>query len=348
MIKSSLVSIIIVNFNGLGLLRNCLKSLEKNSYENTEIIIVDNGSRDGSIREIKNLKSKIKNLVLIENKKNLGFAEANNQAVAIANGELILLLNNDTIVEANFLKILVDKINNDSRIGVVQPKIIFLDTGRLQSGCAFLTSLGFLYYFGYGQNPSENKYNKSIPIFSANGACMLIRKKLVNKVNLFDKEFFAYYEETDFCHRVWLAGYKVIYEPASVIYHKGGQTSRKMPESFIFFHSFKNRLTSSVKNFELPELTRIVLVLIAIYLFLFVIYLVKLRFGLAKAIFNAILWNVININSTLKKRKTIQGKIRTSPDKAYLSSISRPLSIRYYLNMLQNKEVLFENEDYSD
>ena len=345
MTKSYLVSIVIVNFNGLQLLRGCLVSLKKNPYKNTEIIIVDNGSTDGSVEFIKNLKFKIGNLKLIKNKRNLGFSQANNQAIRKAKGHFVLLLNNDTVTTPNFLKVLVDKIRSDNLIGVVQPKIIFLDNKRLQSGGAFFTFLGFLYYFGYSQNPEEKKYNQAMPVFSANGACILIRKEVIDKVSLFDKDFFAYYEETDFCHRVWLAGYKVIYEPGATIYHKGGQTSKQMAESFILFHSFKNRLASSIKNFELSRLAGTVLSLVSIYLFLFFIYLTKLQFRLAMAVINALLWNVTNISSTLKKRQIIQTKMRTVADKAYLLVISRPLSMRYYLNMFLKKEVLLENED---
>ncbi|OGK30658.1 hypothetical protein A3F29_00220, partial [Candidatus Roizmanbacteria bacterium RIFCSPHIGHO2_12_FULL_33_9] len=342
--KSHLVSIIIVNFNGLQLLKECLASLKKITYKNIETIIVDNGSTDGSLEELSKKRYQTLGIKLIKNKKNLGFAEANNQAFKKALGDFILLLNNDTVVTPNFLKVLVNKINSDSLIGVVQPKVIFLDNKRLQSGGAFFTLMGFLYYFGYGQDPSEEKYNKSMQIFSGNGACILIKRKIINRVSLFDKDFFAYYEETDFCHRAWLAGYKVVYEPKATIYHKGGQTSQRMAESFIFFHSFKNRLASSIKNFESFKLLKISALLISIYLSLCVIYLIKLKPGSTVAIAHALIWNFVNINSTLEKRRIIQSKIRKVPDKAYLSLISRPLNFRYYLNMLLDKEVLLENE----
>ncbi|MBI2031244.1 MAG: glycosyltransferase family 2 protein [Candidatus Levybacteria bacterium] len=346
--KSYLVSIIIVNLNGSGLLKECLMSFKNNTYKNTEIIIVDNGSTDGSLEELSKKRYQDLNIRLIRNVKNVGFAEANNQAIPMVNGNLVLLLNNDTIVKPNFLTVLVEKIRSDRLIGVVQPKIIFLDNKRLQSGGAFFTTPGFLYYFGYGQDPEKKIYNKSMPIFSGNGACLLIRREAIKKVSLFDKDFFAYYEETDFCHRVWLSGYKVVYEPASVIYHKGGQTSQKMAESFIFFHSFKNRLASSIKNFELPTLARIVLSLVVIYLFLAIIYSIKFKLRLSIAVINALLWNVVNIDNTLKKRRVIQTKIRAVADKAYLPWISRKFNLKYYLNMFLNKEVLFENEDYPD
>ncbi len=346
MIRLPLVSVIIVNLNGKQLLKDCLASLESNAYKNIEVIIVDNGSTDGSVEFIKNFKFKFGNVKIIKNRQNMGFAHANNQAVKEAKGRLILLFNNDTVVTPSFLKSLVKSINQDNSIGVVQPKIIFYDTNRLQSGGAFLTPPGFLYYFGYGQNPKEKKYNQSMPIFSANGACILIRREVIDKITLFDKDFFAYYEETDFCHRGWLAGYQVIYEPKAVIYHKGGQTSQKMAEDFIFFHSFKNRLASSIKNFSAATLARIIPSLIIIYLSLLIIYLIKWQFRLALAVMRAIIWNVTNIRTTLKKRQNIQANIRVLDDKVYLSLVSRPLNLRYYLNMFLKKEVLLENEDY--
>lgn len=341
-----LISIIIVNLSGKYLLLECLGSLKKSTYKNMEVIVVDNGSVDDSREYLKKEKIMRRKIILIENRENLGFAEANNQGVKKAKGEYILLLNNDTVTTPDFLEVLLKKINQNSSIAVVQPKIIFYNTHRLQSGGAFFTPLGFLYYFGYGQDPKHPRYNKRMELFSANGACMLIRKSVIDEIGLFDNDFFAYYEETDFCHRVWLAGYEAMYEPTAVIFHKGSQTSRKMNSEFVYFHSFKNKLMSSIKNFESGTLLKLVPTMILLYIFLIITYLLTLQRKSAFGVIRSLAWNIFYLPRILIKREKIQ-KMRKVEDKTYLRKVSRPFNIRYYFNMFLEKEVLLENEDYS-
>src|SRR5688572_5204665 len=132
---ASLVSIIIVNYNGEKVLEDCLKSTEKISYPKVEIILVDNGSTDESL----NIVSRYKKVKLIKNDLNLGFAPANNQGDKIAKGEYILLLNNDTKVPANFLAPMIEKMELDSTIGAMQPKIYLIDqSDRLDNAGSFL------------------------------------------------------------------------------------------------------------------------------------------------------------------------------------------------------------------
>lgn len=341
-----LISIIIVNLSGKQLLLDCLKSLKKSTYKNMEVIVVDNGSVDDSKEYLKEEKIMGRKIILIENKENLGFAKANNQGIKKARGEYILLLNNDTVTTPDFLRILLEKISKDSLIAVVQPKIIFYGTRRLQSGGAFFSPPGFLYYFGYGQDPKHPRYNKQMEIFSANGACMMIKKSVIDEIGLFDNDFFAYYEETDFCHRVWLAGYEVMYEPTAVVFHKGSQTSRKMNSEFVIFHSFKNKLMSSIKNFESGTLLKLIPTMILLYIFLGIVYLLTLQTKPAFGIIRSLAWNIFYFPRILIKRGRIQ-KMRKVEDKVYLGKVSRPFNIHYYFNMFLEKEVLLENEGYS-
>lgn len=344
--KNSIVSVVIVNYNGIHLLNECFQSIQESSYQHIEVIVVDNGSTDGSVDYIK--KKKIKNMAvkIIANEHNLGFAKANNQGEKIATGEYILLLNNDAFLTEKTIEILASSLKGNNEIAVVQPKIIFSKTKKLQSGAAFLTPFGFLYYFGFGHNADDKCYNKTMDIFSANGACILIKRSIIKKAGLFDDSFFAYYEETDFCHRVLLSGKRVVYVPKTTVFHKGGQTAMILNQSFIFFHAFKNRLNSTLKNFERGTLARMLVFLFAIYVFLLLSYLIRGKLKMSAAIFSAVLWNVINFGKTLEKRKAVQYNIRAVPDKVYFNKTLRNVSIRYYYNMFLNKEVLLEEEKY--
>lgn len=339
----SLVSIIIVNWNGKENLRGCFQSLAKISYSPYEIILVDNGSNDGSVEMVKKLTKLNKRIKLIGNKENLGFAKANNQGFKKAKGKYILLLNSDTKVAPDFLTKLIGVMEKDEKISVVQPKIIFMDSKRLQAGGAFLTNTGFLYHYGYGKDPNNGKYNHRMEIFSANGSCMLVKREVIEKVGLFDPDFFCYFEETDFCWRVWLAGYKIVYVPDSVIYHKGAQSAQRLPISFIQYHSFKNRLCTYLKNFSFKNLFRIFLPHLLLCEISALAYLVTGKPGYTFAIQRAIFWNIFNLGKTFKKRSKIQQRIRQVADDAFIPLLTKKVKLSYYSYLSQGKL-----EDYEE
>src|SRR5258708_6011548 len=208
-IKMKLVSVIIANWNGQAVLKDCLDSLLKIDYLSWELILVDNGSTDGSENLLFNYPKEKLNYKLIKNTQNLGFAKANNQGAKIAKGKYLLLLNNDTKLTPDFLTKLVNRMENSSNIGVIQPKIKIMDDSRyLDNAGSFFTRIGFLQHWGFMKRDTA-EFNIETEIFSAKGACMLIRSEVVKHVGLFDDSFFSYFEESDFCWRVWLSGYKV-------------------------------------------------------------------------------------------------------------------------------------------
>lgn len=332
--RKKLVSIVIINWNGIGDLKDLLPSLKKVKYKNFETIIVDHGSTDGSIEYVKKNYPKIK---LLEKKRNLGFALGNNVGVKKAKGEYILLLNNDTIVKPDFLGRLVVGLEEEN-IGVVQPKIIFADSKKLQSAGTYFTNTGFLYHVGYNKDPNLAKYNKRKEIFSANGSCMLIKREVIEKVGLFDKDFFLYFEETDFCWRVWLAGYKIIYEPKAVILHKGGRATKRLPSSFVNFHSFKNRINTLIKNLGTFELMKV----LPVHLFLCQVASISFlaRGGIKVALLtqHAIFWNIFNLGRTLKKRKRVQEKIRKVGDRELMRTVKSKVRPPYYYYLFAGLE----------
>ncbi len=328
------VSIIIVNWNGEAHLKKCIPTLEKIDYPNFEIIFVDNASKDQSIDLIKDFAKKMrqKNVKIhtVVNKKNLGFAGGNNAALSSVTGKYVLLLNNDTTVTKNFIKELVNAIEKNPNVDCVQSKILSMDyPEKLDSVGAYLTNTGFLYHYGYFQK-NKLSYDSTRELYTAKGACMMVKKEVIDRVGLFDSDFFAYFEESDFCHRIWLSGGKVVYAPKSVIYHKVGGTSNSMNNSFIQFHSFKNRINSYIKNLGTFELIKILPIHLLLCEVAAISFIPKGRIDLFFAINSAIFWNLKTLGKTLKKRNRIQNKLRTVPDAKFMKNIKRSPDVRYY------------------
>lgn len=326
----TIVSIIIVNYNGQQYLKRCLQSLIKTSFKSKEIILVDNGSIDDSVKEAKKIYPEIQ---IIRLAKNEGFAKGNNEGVKKAKGKYVLLLNNDTEVTKGFLEPMVKELDDDCTIGAIQNKVLLLgNRKRHDSVGAFLTHTGFLFHYGYYQLDKE-KYNKKIQLYTAKGACMMVRRSIIDTIGLFDEDFFAYFEETDFCHRLLLFGYKIIYLPQSVIYHKMGATSNMMNSGYIQFHSYKNRICSYLKNLSF----RYILVFIPVHItFCFIVgigYLISGRFVLTFSVLKAILWNIIHLSSTFSKRNIIQRKYRRIQDNQFLPHLIVNPSPLYYLSL---------------
>ena len=326
--RNPLVTVIIVNWNGLIYLPECLGSLEKIHYKHTEIFFVDNASTDGSVLFVKENFPDIK---ILYNKTNLGFAEGHEEALQKAKGNAILLLSTDTIVEANVLDELVKSLYAQDDIGAVQPKLLlFGEKNKIDSiGMFFLTS-GWLYHYGRAKDADLPQYNVPMEMFSAKGACMLFRKEVLKRTGLFDKDYFAYFEETDLCHRIWLSGYRIVYTPKTQVIHKGGGSSKQMVPSYIYFHSYKNRLCTYIKNLSLGYLVWVLPKTLISYLMLMTVYMLSGNFSNAYSVLRAIIWNVTNLSNTLKKRKYIQTKIRRVDDQDFLPGITKSVRLSYY------------------
>src|SRR3989344_3833683 len=179
-----LISIIIVNWNGKKFLKHCLSSLSKISYKNIEVIFVDNASTDSSFEYARKLYPKMK---IIQNSKNLGYAEGHEEAFRKCKGSLVLLLSMDTIVKKNFLDELVKVLLSKSDIGAVQPKLLmYPNKNSIDSIGSFYLPNGMLYHYGREKKHLIAKYNNSMEVFSAKGACVLFRKETLKKTRLFD------------------------------------------------------------------------------------------------------------------------------------------------------------------
>ena len=334
------VSIIIVHFNGFSVLKNCLDSLKTIKGVSFEVIVVDNSSKDDSVADLKKYKSQYP-LNIIESKSNLGFAGGNNLGVTEAKSEYILLLNNDTTVTPNLLEVLVSKMETDTSIGAMQPKIKLMDNPKLLDNAgAFLNRLGLTVHWGFGETDSK-EFDNEAEIFSAKGACLITRSSIIKKIGLSDDNFGSYYEESDFCHRVWLSGYKVIYYPKTFIYHKVGFTSSQMDPVKITLVSTRNKIFSLFKNLDGLNLFTILLPHIAFLKLLGIYYLFKLQFGKAWMIYGAIFWNIMHFPLLIKGRIATQ-KLRVKKDSEIMPVILRPIDVKSLFSHFKKIEKNFK------
>lgn len=332
--KFPLVSVIIVNFNGREYLEDCLSSLKRTSYENKEIILVDNGSSDDSIEIAKRILPSIK---IIENKTNLFFARANNQGYEIAKGKYIFLLNNDTKVDKSIFEEQIKYLEGHPECGATQPRVLRMDDPtKLDSIGSFFTRTGFLYHYAFGKADAPT-LRKKIELFSAKGCSLMLRSELIKKIGLFDEDFVAYFEETDLCWRIWLSGHTVNYIPSNFILHKGWGTASRVNFSRILFHSYKNRIATLVKNLDSKNL----LLILPLHLLLCVaaplgyVFVGKPKNGLA--VLSALGWVFLNSTELVKKRKANQG-IRKIKDEEFLPKLTRQVSPKYFLYLFTGLE----------
>lgn len=341
---NELVSIIIINWNGLRWLPDCFGSLDKQDWKNYEIIFVDNASKDESVGWVKKQYPKTKILI---NKENLGFSDANNVGYKVAHGKYVLFLNNDTRVTKTFLTELVKVLESDKQIGGTQSKILLMDHPDTHDSVgAFFTPTGFLYHYGFGAKDGP-KYDKQIDLYTAKGACMIFKKSVLENIevdgNILDPSYFAYFEETDMCHRVWLAGYRIVYAYKSVIYHKMGATSSSMNNAFIQYHSFKNRINSYLKNLGSIQLWKTLPVHLLFCEIFSVVSLLRGKFKLSYNVQRAILWNFMKMPETMRHRRYIQTNIRTIADEKFLKKMSKKPKLMYYWNLSRGKTDYEEN-----
>jgi GT2 family glycosyltransferase len=305
-----LVSIVILNYNGKKFLSKCLDSVSKTNYPNFEVILVDNASTDGSAEsEVKSLN--LSNLKVIHNTRNLGFAEGNNIGARSANGDYVVFLNNDTVVDPEWLKELVSVMESDRNIGAAQSKLIQFDRKTIDSTGDFINFYGRGWLRGYGEE-DKGQYDQKTEIFSARGAGMIVRKQILNKIDYFDSTFFMVCEDIDLCWRIRLNGYTVAFVPKSIIYHFGSGT-RKMFEKTAesYYYNVRNCHIMLIKNHDLTNLYLSVATSVLTELTLFLISLPfpsKKTYNLSRL--RALLWNLFNFRSVWIKRLRVQYFVR--------------------------------------
>jgi GT2 family glycosyltransferase len=264
------VSIIILNWNGLTDTIECLESLKKITYPNYDVIVIDNGS-SGNDADV--LKEKYTGYInLIRNKKNYGFAEGNNIGARYALEKLdpqyILLLNNDAIVEPQFMTELVKVAHSDNSIGIVGPKIYLFGTKIIDSAGSLFNNIGQCWSRG-NLETDIGQYDKQEEVPMITACCCLIRREILEKTYLFDPYFFLYYEEFDLNIRTRGLGYKIIYMPSSIVHHKYSQSVEKASggKASKYFYISTNRAVILTEYFPIQMLIRNSILILASYFY---------------------------------------------------------------------------------
>jgi GT2 family glycosyltransferase len=322
------VSVIIVNWNGESWLPNCLNALRAQTFFDFETIIVDNASSDSSVALI---EGDYPEVTLVRNDRNDGFAKGNNIGYFHAQGRYILLLNNDTESHPALLENMLAAFAALPKAGSVQAKLVLIDQpDRLDACGAFFTASTVSYHFGYGKDAALPIYNQPAPMFSNKGACMMLRREVIESVGLFDDDFWCYYEETDLCHRIWLAGWECWYWPHALCKHGLGGTSNKIVSNVIQFHNFKNKLTSHIKNFSSSSLVWVLPMhfLVGFGYSMFFLFTGKWRNALA--FIRGTYWVFENLGRILKKRHAVQRNRTTSDRNIFRQSLRNPRIIYYF------------------
>ncbi len=248
-----LVSVIVVNWNGLRILDDCLASLERQTWPEREFILVDNGSTDGSSGRIRAWAGKLPRAHALLLEENTGFCRANNLGFARARGEWIALLNNDAVAEPTWLEELVRAADAERGIGMLGSKILFLE----QPGV--IDKAGHLIYWD-GQNRGRGtmetdvgQYDRAEEILWPDACAALYHRKIFEETGGFDESFFAFGDDADLGMRARLLGWKAWYVPTAVVHHRHSATAGVYSPLKVMLVE-RNRILLAIKNFPLPLL----------------------------------------------------------------------------------------------
>ena len=242
--ESSLISVVILNWNGEQILENCLLSLQGQTYRPLEIIVVDNASTDNSVSLV---KAKFPHVRLIVNERNLGFGGGNNIGIRVSRGRYVMILNNDAWLEPGCIEALKRSIEKDERYGACASKIFLEGEGDILDAAGISVFPDGL-SIGRGRLERGDLYDREEEVFFSSGCACLYRREMLNDIGLFDEDFFAYADDTDMGWRAQLAGWKCIYNPKAIVYHRHSASSSAYSPLKAFLVE-RNRLWVAIKHF---------------------------------------------------------------------------------------------------
>jgi hypothetical protein len=246
---SSRVSIIVLNWNGKGFLERCLSSLSLQTYEDFETVLVDNGSTDGSVVFVRERFPQVR---LIENQTNCGFAAGNNQAIRATDSEYVVTLNNDTEADPEWLAELVQAAETDRKVGACASRMLFADRPEIINSAGIALDRAGIAWDWKGGRRDDPDERRPVEVFGACAGAALYRRAMLDKIGLFDEDFFAYLEDVDLAWRAQWAGWRALSVPtARVLHYHSGTSGEGSP--------FKNRLLGRnkvwliAKNYPWPQ-----------------------------------------------------------------------------------------------
>ena len=306
-----LLSFIIVNYNGAPFLRRCANSVLNSDYPNLEVIFFDNGSTDKSIEIIEKHYGSTPKFKIIKSSENLGLAKATNFCVKSASGKYLLLLDTDTELEKDCASRIVNAMESDAHIGGGQCKLLQMDDKtKYYSAGTFVDNFGICHYRG-ANAIDKGQYNQMNDIFGAIGAAFFVRRELFERLRGFDKSYFTWGEDIDLSWRIWIIGFRMVFLPYAVVYHKGGGASSKIAERRRVYVTYRNWISTKIKNYESINLVKN---LVPYLLFLIAFGVINIKKGYLQPVASAMFYNVIHLKDTWIKRLVVQRE-RRMPDK---------------------------------
>lgn len=297
-----LVTVITVNYNQSEVTAEFLRTLYKISYPNFEVIVVDNASPNDNPER---LLQEFPQIQLIKSERNLGFAGGNNLGVRKAKGEYLLFINNDTEVPENFLEPLVERASQEPEIGMVSPKIKFFYENNLVQYAGFSKMNPYTirnHSIGYYQKDGE-EYDSPGFTHAAHGAAMLVPRRVIQEVGMMTEVYFLYYEEHDWAEMIKRAGYKIAYEPRSVVLHKESVSTGK-DSPFKTYYLTRNRLLFARRNYR--GMQRIISVMFQVLVSFpknVLVHLLKGEWAHVRAYCRGVGWNLVHFKSIFSNPK---------------------------------------------
>lgn len=310
--KNELVSIVVANYNGEKYLQTFLNSVLVSNYKNFELLIVDDGSTDESLKILQLFANKDKRIKIYKNEENLGAAASRNKAINQVKGDIIIFLDNDTEVTKGWLTELI-KVLESKEIGAVQSLLIdFEKRASIQMGGGLLIPhVIWLKPYYQGKKYLDIKNKLECKEIVAVSAALAVKKEVLEKVGFFDNKESVYTEDLDFCWRIWIAGFKIVLSPKSIVYHYTKSVEQRVhmkSNNFqIYFHLCKNSIRSIIKNYEFKNVFKFTITTIVINLGRGLLVLIKRKDSSAiLGSIMGIIWNMVNIVDILKERVKVQ------------------------------------------
>ncbi len=332
------VDVIICHHRGLRWLERCLSTLYNGSVTPARVVVVDNGSSDGS-REM--LAARFPQVHVLHNTLNVGFVRGNLQArayLADSDAAYLWLLNHDTEVAPDALAKLLRALRDDPQTAAVQPKMRSIPyAGRFDYAGA---AGGYLDVYGYpfargrvfeALERDHGQYDTCVPIFWASGASFFVRTRVLDEVGFLDARYYAVSEEIDLSWRIWLAGYRILSVPDAVVYHHGGFRPGQMSADGMYLRH-RNSLMTLLKNYSTRSLWRYLPLRLLLEAVALAYYLLIGRPAFAWALLRGLGWLLRHLPCIWRERRDVQQRVRRVPDSA-LRPVLYPVSVVWLYHM---------------
>ena len=317
-------AVVILNWNGVDHLRQYLPSVLQNTPAEVRIVMADNGSTDASVEFVEHYYPDVE---IVRLDRNYGFAEGYNRALREVEADYYVLLNSDVEVTPHWIDPLIAMLNTDEKVAAVAPKLLsFTEPTRFEyAGAAggFIDFLGYPFCRGRILSTTEQdsgQYDTPREVFWASGAAFCCRAEVFHSLGGFDGDFFAHMEEIDLCWRMQLAGYKVMCEPRSVVYHLGGGTLPNESPRKLYLN-YRNNLSMLFKCAPAWQRCVVAVARPAADMLSALIYLLKGQPSLASATLHAY-WDFLRLHRSLaKKRHAVRTSRKAESRQIYRGSI---------------------------